>query len=84
MFLPKVNFIFLTKDTGAFKVTVDLEYYEIDVDALVDKRIYKLPFQRDDNTFTIVASRSHMSPETEDYVQQMKDKHGEVNLNFQR
>ena len=34
-------------------------------------------FERDDKTFTIVASRSHMSPvKTKDFVQQMKDKHG--------
>ena len=26
----------------------------------------------------IVASRSHMSTETEDYVAKMKDKHGEL------
>ena len=36
--------------------------------------------QREDNTFTIVASRSHMSAETEEYVQQMRDIHGEVKL----
>ena len=40
----------------------------------------KLPMDRDDKTFTIVASRSHMSPETEDYVQEMRTKHGKVNL----
>ena len=40
----------------------------------------KLPLQREDKTFTIVASRSHMSPETESYVQEMREKHGAVNL----
>ena len=40
----------------------------------------KLPLQREDNTFTIVASRSHMSAETEGYVQEMRDIYGEVNL----
>lgn len=62
---------------GAFKVGVDLDLF--DVDALINK-VSKIPFERDDKTFTIVASLSHMSPETEDYVQQMKDKHGAVNL----
>ena len=32
------------------------------------------------NKFTVVASRSHMSPETEDYVEEMRLKHGEVEL----
>ena len=40
----------------------------------------KLPLQREDNTFTIVASRSHNSAETESYVQQMRDLHGNVNI----
>ena len=62
---------------GAFKVKVDLENY--DIDSLISNGD-KLPLQRDDKTYTIVASRSHMSPETEDYVQQMKNKHGAVNL----
>ena len=40
----------------------------------------KLPLQREDNTFTIVASRSHMSAETEGYIEKMRDIHGEVKL----
>ena len=30
--------------------------------------------------FTIVASRSHLSPETEEYISQMRKKHGDVRL----
>ena len=68
---------FSTKEMGAFKVKVDLENY--DIDSLISNGD-KLPLQREDNTFTIVASRSHMSPETETYVQEMRDIHGAVNL----
>ena len=68
---------FSSKEMGAFKVMVDLENY--DIYSLISNGD-KLPLQRDDKTYTIVASRSHMSPETEDYVQQMKNKHGAVNL----
>lgn len=68
---------FSSKEKGAFKVALDLEDYNLD--ALLSEAD-KLPLQREDNTFTIVASRSHMSAETEDYVNQMRDIHGEVNL----
>ena len=68
---------FSTKEIGAFKVTVDLELFNID--ALIH-RASKIPFERENKTFTIVASRSHMSSETEDFVEQMKVKHGAVNL----
>ncbi len=36
--------------------------------------------EREDKTFTVVASRSHMSAETEAYVSEMRQKHGDVNL----
>ena len=36
--------------------------------------------QLQDKIFTIVASRSHMSAETEGYIQQIREIHGEVKL----
>jgi 3'(2'), 5'-bisphosphate nucleotidase len=68
---------FSSKELGAFKVAVYLEEY--DVYALLLKG-NKLPLQRENKTFTIVASRSHMSAETESYVEEMKEKHGAVKL----
>ena len=68
---------FSTKEMGAFKVMVDLDNF--DVKTLISNG-NKLPLEREDNTFTIVASRSHMSPETEEYVQKMRKKHGAVNI----
>ena len=68
---------FSSKELGAYKVKIHLEDYN--VDALLSMG-NKLPLQREDKTFTIVASRSHMSAETGEYVQQMRDLHGEVKL----
>ena len=68
---------FSTKEMGAFKVAVNIENYNIET---AISNGHKLPLQRKDNTFTIVASRSHMSTETEEYVQQMRNIHAEVNL----
>ena len=59
-------------------MTVDLRVIMMSM-PLIEKAS-KIPFERDDKTFTIVASRSHMSPETETYVQKMRDNHGEVHL----
>lgn len=78
IFVPATgDLYFSSKEKGAFKVLIDLENY--DVETLISKA-NKLPLQRKDKTFTVVASRSHMSPETESYVQEMKEKHGSVNL----
>ena len=68
---------FSSKEIGAFKVAVDLNHF--DIETLISKAI-KLPLKRKDKTFTIVASRSHMSPETKNYVQIMRSTHGTVNL----
>lgn len=78
IFVPATGELyFSTKELGAFKVTIVLEDFKIET-AL--KNCKKLPLERADTTFTIVASRSHMSPETETYVDEMRVKHGKVNL----
>ena len=78
IFVPvKGELYFSSKDMGAFKVLVDLENFDIETLILNGN---KLPLEREDKTFTIVASRSHMSKETEEYVQEMRNIHGEVHL----
>ena len=39
-----------------------------------------LPLAPKHNVFTIVASRSHLTPETEEYIEEMRREHGEVQL----
>ena len=78
IFVPVTEILyFSTKQMGAFKVGVDLENF--DLKTLISSAC-KLPLERKDSIFTIVASRSHMSPETEAYVQEMRDIYGDVNL----
>ena len=66
-----------TKNRGAFKATVDLN--NVDVDELMEDGT-KLPVKREDATFTVVASRSHRSIETENYITDLQKEHGTVNL----
>ena len=68
---------FSSKEIGAYKVTVDLENFNIE--NLISKAI-KLPLQGDDKTFTIVASRSHMSKQTVNYIKKMREIHSKVDL----
>ena len=78
IFVPALGELYFSTSTlGAFKVSVDLR--TIDIQKSIDNS-NKLPLERQDKTFTIVASRSHMSTETEEYVAEMREKHGEVNL----
>lgn len=68
---------FSTRENGAYKVTISTTEFDINKDLL---NAVQLPLDREDKTFTVVASRSHMSPETEEYVAEMQEKHGKVNL----
>ena len=78
IFVPVTEILyFSTKQMGAFKVGVDLENFDL---KKIISSASKLPLERKDSIFTIVASRSHMSPETEAYVQEMRDIYGDVNL----
>jgi len=78
IFVPVTgDLYFSTIEMGTFKVNVDLDNF--DIETLISNG-NKLPLEREDKTFTIVASRSHMSKETEEYVQEMRKIHGEVNL----
>ena len=78
IFVPVSGVLYFScKELGSFKVQVDLKSYDLE-DIL--KAADKLPLQREDKTYTVVASRSHMSKETETYVAEMKAKHGIVNL----
>lgn len=68
---------FSSKEKGSFKVFVNLENF--DVPTLITNGI-KLPFCQENSIFTIVASRSHMSPETKIYVKEMQAMHGNIKL----
>lgn len=78
IFVPVLgDLYFSTKEIGSYKVSVNLEGYNIDE---LLKSGDKLPLLREDKTFTVVVSRSHMSSKTETYVNKMRQKHGIVNL----
>jgi 3'(2'), 5'-bisphosphate nucleotidase len=68
---------FSSKELGSYKVNLDLNSYNLED---ISKGAHKLPLQREDKTFTVVASRSHMSKETADYIEELKEKRGVVNL----
>ena len=64
--------------SGAFKVKVnDLNDYNVDA---LFKKAMKLPLHRQDQTFIILASRSHRSKETGAYIDELRQRHGAVQV----
>ncbi|MDR9397592.1 3'(2'),5'-bisphosphate nucleotidase CysQ [Salibacter sp.] len=67
---------FASKDHGAYKVTTK---ESADVSILIDKAD-KLPIDQNRDKFVVVGSRSHMSEETEAFINDIKEKHGDVEI----
>jgi 3'(2'), 5'-bisphosphate nucleotidase len=69
------------KGLGAFKIDNYSKVHasHTDLNDLLSKG-NKLPIKTDRKTFSMVGSRSHMSDETLEYFEKMKQKHGEVEM----
>ncbi|NNK79970.1 MAG: 3'(2'),5'-bisphosphate nucleotidase CysQ [Flavobacteriales bacterium] len=67
------------KDEGSYKVDSVEAEDNIDLDDCRTKGD-ALPKAQGDRPFKVVGSRSHMSPETEDYINELKTKHGQVEI----
>ena len=64
-------------ENGAFKIEC------VDTDNsihFIQTNASQIPLKRETSIYTIVASRSHLSSETEDFIESLKKKHGTVEL----
>jgi len=69
---------FGTEEKGSF-------YYKVDAGinqdaAYIVKAAEKLPLKQEAGTYTIVASKSHNTPETDVFIEERKKKYGNINL----
>lgn len=74
--VPVTGELYTASDQGAFKAEVDMAS-----DAAPDPgqlAPVKLPLSKGDRPYTVVASRSHLSPETEAFIAGLRQEHGEV------
>ena len=76
IYAPILNDLYFSSHAlGAYKVKVDLDNYS--VVSLIENGI-QLPIERQEDRYTIVTSRSHLSTETDDFIDEMKSKHGDI------
>ncbi|MEQ6123456.1 3'(2'),5'-bisphosphate nucleotidase CysQ [Pseudotenacibaculum sp. MALMAid0570] len=68
---------FSTKEKGAYKILINPNIN--DMDCLL-KNAKKLPLKKENKSFTVVASRSHMSKETEIFINDLRKQFGVVDL----
>ena len=71
---------FASPETGAWKMTgANVNTPCERLDQLTEMAV-RLPLASPKDSFVVVASRSHLSPETEEYIRQLKDLHGDISL----
>ena len=78
----KQEIYFALEKLGSFKTLLsNLEEKHIinDLSELISLS-YQLPITNKRDVFTIVGSRSHMTLETKEFFQEMKDKHGDIEI----
>ena len=71
------------KRNGEFTVNIALVYGgrpALGVIYIPENQARRLPLDREDPVYTVVASRSHMSSDTENFIDELKKEHGEVKL----
>jgi 3'(2'), 5'-bisphosphate nucleotidase len=79
IYLPVMQTLYYAiKGKGAYRILNAGNYTYQWNDQLV-KVAEKLPLTGPKRPYTVVASRSHMSPETETFINKEKEKHGSVN-----
>ena len=80
IYLPvKQTLYFAQKGIGSFKIQISEDEKISDIDDLIEKS-EKLPVAKEDHKYRIVASRSHCSDETKQFIAELENIHGEVEL----
>lgn len=80
IYLPVKKVLYLgVEGLGAYRLVDVTTRGELSLDELMSKAV-RLPESEERDKFVIVASRSHLTPETEAYIEEMKRRHAEVEL----
>lgn len=80
VYLPAKNILYFgAADIGSYKYTLTENQRLPQLEEIMNEA-RKLTGENLPEVYTIVASRSHMSPETEAFIEDCKTKHGEIEL----
>lgn len=80
IYLPVKKELYFAEDTlGAYRLSDITARGEASLEELMNAAV-RLPDKKEHDKFTIVASRSHLSSETEEYIERMKHIHSNVEL----
>jgi 3'(2'), 5'-bisphosphate nucleotidase len=75
IFVPVLKELYFASSDGSFKCSNIDDSIEL---AELSAHAQRLPLKSDNRKFTVVASRSHMNKETEDFIKSLENEKGEV------
>lgn len=80
VYVPVTGILYFgSNDTGSHIAVISNHTNTEDVDTIIDTA-KALPLNGQPSVYTVVASRSHNTPETEVFIDEKRKQHGEVNL----
>ncbi|MFC2107749.1 3'(2'),5'-bisphosphate nucleotidase CysQ, partial [Bacteroidota bacterium] len=79
IYVPVLKILYFADlELGAFKLNdIDIDHAFSSIDEIKEKGI-RLPENQSNRKYTIVGSRSHMSTETEEFINKLKAQHGDI------
>ncbi len=79
VYAPVLNiFYFGAENIGSFKTEVKVDEYQNLESLLQDSETLPINYKKE--SIVVVASRSHMSEETEDFIKKIKEKYGNIEI----
>jgi 3'(2'), 5'-bisphosphate nucleotidase len=79
IYVPVSNELYFSlKDLGSYYIK-GVKNIDNELDSLLKSSV-KLPIANRERRFTVVASRSHMNSETEEFINRLKEKHSEIDF----
>lgn len=79
VYVPVTGVLYFGDEKGSYKATVEKTFNESNLAALM-QNAEKLPLKSESSVYSIVASRSHNTPETDAFIEEKRKEHGEVNI----
>ena len=76
IYVPALNELYFASDELGSLKAVDIANFT-SLEGMKNSAV-KLPMAIENNKYTVVASKSHLSKETEEYIASLKEEHGEV------
>ena len=86
IYAPVINTLYFgAEGSGSFKIEADIDYLDhiIQTPHIADRLItasHRLPIKNTNRPYTVVASRSHLSEETSEFIEQLKASHNDLQM----